>query len=164
MFYYVLSQVKCALDKKHRAFTMPLADSSGVSMNSMESAAATDVVESRATIPLANTIYVAGLSLRCNYCDQLFHFQLDFANHMAIQHDVKNPYICHHCQQSYESKELLIKHVKDVHNDKRFKCDQCGSSYSAKRSLKSHVKRVHEHESHRYTCEHCGKDFLNKVR
>ena len=96
--------------------------------------------------PLMNTLYVAGVNLKCAECDTLFYFQEHFINHMAIDHDVSHPYRCSECDKHFKRKSNLLSHRRRNHIDghhtenqngeKRFQCTQCTSSFSAKGSLK----------------------------
>eukprot|EP01084_Bolivina_argentea_P070629 128430_1 len=63
-------------------------------------------------MPITNKMYVAGVSLKCIDCDQLFYFQEDFQNHMTIEHDTPKPYKCNKCHKCYKNKGKVIRHIE----------------------------------------------------
>ena len=118
-----------------------------------------------AAVPLENTLYVAGLNLKCNKCQTLFHFQEDFTNHMVIDHNIARPYQCTQCHGDFGEKMQLIHHIEEDHTEtgqERFQCSQCSLSFSTKGARKNHIRRIHDKEVN-FECTDCGKGFYTKM-
>ena len=58
----------------------------------------------------------------------------------------------------------LKKHVQyGPHSDKQFSCEECSNSFPRKDNLAKHVKMVHE--KRKYTCAICGETFsVSKIK
>ena len=56
-------------------------------------------------------------------------------------------YICKECNQRFDRKENLTRHMGTVHTDnddkKKFLCQQCPSKFSRKDNLKFHMSKKH---------------------
>ncbi|XP_058818996.1 zinc finger protein OZF-like [Topomyia yanbarensis] len=73
---------------------------------------------------------------------------------------------CCGCATVFESKDHLLKHSKDVHEQHRtineerpFECEICYKRYTSKRGLNLH--KGNPYQSKQYQCSVCGKRFSN---
>jgi uncharacterized Zn-finger protein len=69
-------------------------------------------------------------------------------------------YKCLQCDNIYERKNYLVKHLKKLHNKsvaKTFKCNvkDCGKEYLNVSTLKSHLKK----HTNSLKCRFCGRTF-----
>lgn len=58
------------------------------------------------------------------------------------------------CKRYFMSKQLLKKHIADVHKDEeeKLKCDQCPSIFSGKAALKIHKETKHAPDQQKGKC------------
>ncbi len=59
--------------------------------------------------------------------------------------DVKKPFSCSQCGNTYKHKKSLKNHMRSHSEEKPFSCSQCGNTYTRKESLKNHM-RSHSEE------------------
>ncbi|KAM9745547.1 transcription factor E4F1 [Menidia menidia] len=66
-------------------------------------------------------------------------------------------YICHLCEKTFKTTNILRTHMKTHSDQKNFSCDLCGTSFRTKGSLIRHNRR---HTDERpYRCTLCGQSF-----
>lgn len=93
----------------------------------------------------------------CQYCDMAFTAQFDCSVHEG-GHDQANPYSCTYCVYKCSSRQVLIAHIKDVHdNDRPYVCIQCHKGFGRRSDLKKHTI-VHT-GVRPFTCPVCNKNF-----
>ena len=64
-------------------------------------------------------------------------------NHIKIHHEGKTVN-CPNCQNPYQNKVALKRHIEAVHEKKRpHTCDICNASFAQKPHLKTHKKGKH---------------------
>ena len=63
--------------------------------------------------------------------------------------------VCHICKQSYKNKNILKKHIKNIHlNDGiKYPCNQCDHQASSKGNLQRHIQS--KHEGIKFPCNQC---------
>ena len=74
------------------------------------------------------------------------------------ENEGKKTHYCQVCEKSFSSKSGLDKHVKSIHEGRKFMCVECDKTFSDKRNLRNHMKTVHTGERD-YQCEQCSKTF-----
>ena len=90
---------------------------------------------------------------------------------MDSEPDFLNDNVCHICKQSYKNKNILKKHIKNIHlNDGiKYPCNQCDHQASSKGNLQTHIQcdyqatqqsslRTHIQSAHtgiKYPCNQC---------
>lgn len=68
---------------------------------------------------------------------------------------------CEQCGMTFAKRGNKMRHILTVHNRlKQFECDQCGAKFGLKADLGRHRFRIHESRS--FTCETCGKSFVEE--
>ena len=77
------------------------------------------------------------------------------------ENEGKKTHYCQVCEKSFSSKSGLDKHVKSIHEGRKFTCVECDETFSDKRNLRNHMKTVHTGERD-YQCEQCSKTFSTK--
>ncbi|KAM4531851.1 transcription factor E4F1 [Odontesthes bonariensis] len=66
-------------------------------------------------------------------------------------------YICHLCEKTFKTTNILRTHMKTHSDQKNFSCELCGTSFRTKGSLIRHNRR---HTDERpYRCTLCGQSF-----
>ena len=112
-------------------------------------------------VPSPHKPYEKGINLKCGECDKLFHFHVDFVNHMKIKHDVDKPYECHQCGYSSKIKSKLLRHLADVHQmGVKYRCGICSKGFGEEANLVAHL-RVHTGERP-FQCTVCRKNFKHQ--
>ena len=62
------------------------------------------------------------------------------------------PFLCNFCPNIYGDEQKFRQHIRNVHEEEKFKCEECNEDFSSKRLLYNHRKK---HTSQEYTCEQC---------
>ena len=107
----------------------------------------------------------------CESCDKVFPSYQSLSNHCTKSHGSLDPYNgvcpkCGKCSTNWVGKPWCVrKHIKTVHNRKKYICSICGSELSAARSLKGHMK-LHQPSSKDdgLACTFCPKKLKSKSR
>ena len=76
------------------------------------------------------------------------------------QHDPLVKYNCDKCHKRFSWKKLLVKHIKDAHDNVRNNCEKCDKTFSTKGNLNKHIKSIHANV--RNNCDKCKKSFSSK--
>ncbi|XP_030646686.1 transcription factor E4F1 [Chanos chanos] len=76
---------------------------------------------------------------------------------LVVRVNEEGRYICHICEKTFKTTNILRTHLS-THSDKKdFKCELCGSAFRTKGSLIRHNRR---HTDERpYWCSQCGLSF-----
>eukprot|EP01029_Cantina_marsupialis_P026882 TRINITY_DN734_c0_g2_i1.p1 TRINITY_DN734_c0_g2~~TRINITY_DN734_c0_g2_i1.p1 ORF type:complete len:355 (-),score=107.56 TRINITY_DN734_c0_g2_i1:198-1262(-) len=79
-------------------------------------------------------------------------------NHFRDVHEEKK-YKCKECPEKFARKEVLERHIHDVHKkEKPYGCEECSEKFAQKQALKRHILTVHKKKKP-YECEECGRKF-----
>lgn len=76
-----------------------------------------------------------------------------------------SPEVCPHCENTYTSRHVLARHVREVHTKihVKVKCDLCLKWFYDQRGLKNHVTLIHQKGG--FPCSHCDKRLsTEKIR
>lgn len=84
----------------------------------------------------------------CKYCDEKFQSKDILQRHIEDDH-----IICKYCHKYFQSKILLKQHIKDVHTT----CKYCGEYFQSKDILQQHLINVH------YNCKYCDNNFQSEI-
>lgn len=102
---------------------------------------------------------------QCQVCKYKAPDKFQFKVHMA-RHNKAPSLVCDYCGAGHYTKTELNKHIQADHCG-GYPCDICQKSFRSPEYLKRH-KVVHEPDYDplkvNFTCEECGKGFLNEVR
>ena len=99
--------------------------------------------------------------LKCEICEKEFQTNKGLKYHFNIIHDLKKgEYQCNICQKNFIIQSLVTKHVKNVHEKKRYhKCELCGKAFTKAGHLKTHINSVHNGQKY-YKCNSCENSFI----
>ena len=66
---------------------------------------------------------------------------------------------CDVCQQQFNKREHLLRHVAAKHTNKRpYQCEQCDKAFTRSDKLKEHVTSKHTAQADKpYKCDICGR-------
>ncbi|KAL8582644.1 hypothetical protein ACOMHN_028709 [Nucella lapillus] len=71
--------------------------------------------------------------------------------------------LCNVCGKEYASQEVLKKHIKDAHSEKKmFPCSDCGMTFSRLSNLQAHAETHNVNRPRPFVCQFCGKRFFTK--
>merc|ERR1719219_2225395 len=99
----------------------------------------------------------------CNICQVAFENYDEFRKHRRAVHLEKKKTIhsCPHCDQKFEIKKTLKRHMLRVHGDTdgetHYSCDRCDYVNKSHYELKEHINAIHTKENV-YPCTLC--DFI----
>ncbi|XP_058812695.1 zinc finger protein 93-like isoform X2 [Topomyia yanbarensis] len=123
------------------------------------------------------------LSLKCEYCDKIFHRRNKLKEHVTRVHEKAEKYECNLCHRVVHSLESYNSHLKMHMSEKTYECDLCPMKFYTAGNLGLH-KRIHSgnanykphkdwsghytvtHEpgqDKKYTCKLCGKSYSKTV-
>nr|CAD7409305.1 unnamed protein product [Timema poppensis] len=92
---------------------------------------------------------------KCNYRTDHYKYLL---KHKRLKHWNNNK-----CSYKAIRKEHFMRHVNNVHNDKRpYLCDHCGKSFKRSDALKHHTFTTHGLSA--YQCQVCSKIFRTQAQ
>lgn len=102
---------------------------------------------------------------QCQQCSYNAPDKFQFKIHVA-RHNKAPSLVCDHCGTGHYTKSELNKHIQADHCG-GYPCDVCQKSFRSPEYLKRH-KIIHEPnydpQKINFTCEECGKGFLNEFR
>lgn len=92
----------------------------------------------------------------CSECGKGFSKVGNLKQH-SYRHLNKNEFTCPDCPRSFNTKDDLNKHFKNIHLalPKKYECDICGRGFKKPYVLKQH-KMCHTNEKP-FSCEYCEK-------
>ena len=79
-------------------------------------------------------------SVKCHFCEQFIE-----NNVQRKQHYIKKHFFCTICEEKLESREEIIQHLSNQH-DQKLSCEFCQYSTFLQSDVKTHVKRIHKNE------------------
>lgn len=98
--------------------------------------------------------------INCQACNQIFESKLYMNRHMKRFHLLERNHQCTECNMSFFSSNELKNHVIKHTGQRDFKCDVCSKTYSRKKTLREHM-RIHTNDR-RFACDDCGQSFIQK--
>ncbi|XP_055537209.1 zinc finger protein 83-like [Wyeomyia smithii] len=123
------------------------------------------------------------LSLKCEYCEKIFHRRNKLKEHVTRVHEKAEKYECNLCHRVVHSLESYNSHLKMHMSEKTYECDLCPMKFYTAGNLGLH-KRIHSgnanYKPHKdwsghytvhqepnqdkiYTCKLCGKSYTKTV-
>lgn len=98
---------------------------------------------------------------RCGYCGKLLGDRGSLERHVAAYHNKETRFDCANCDQKFYHKYMLVRHLKEKHNDSPPKCDVCGHEFSTYATLRRHAEDKHNVNIQQLECLECRKIFLS---
>ena len=103
-------------------------------------------------------------NLKCCFCKSA-----NWLSNIAVErHSVEDHQslskVCHICD-AVLSMITIGRHIKGVHQEKKFKCSECEKTFKYHRSITLHKLKVHNDTSvTHHSCKYCDKKFVQKKR
>lgn len=108
-----------------------------------------DEIPSPPNVPESPVVQTGGINIRkipCGHCEKNFGSLFALKRHVRIVHEGKR-YTCELCHENFTRKLKL-----DTHNcTPNLACQKCGKDYNSKPELLAHIKACQR------TCDDCGK-------
>ena len=67
---------------------------------------------------------------------------------------------CNNCNKEFRHKHNLDRHIKSIHEGKRYPCSICDQTFTQKTRLYTHIEGLHDGK--KYTCKSCNQNFARK--
>ena len=101
-------------------------------------------------------------SFSCEICQQSYQRRHTLKRHMHTHSDIK-PHKCNICERSFAEKNKLDAHIQLIHMGIRFNCAEggCDKGYTTKANLQLHISSYHN-GAFKHFCEICAKGFNNR--
>ncbi|XP_078532602.1 uncharacterized protein LOC144818757 isoform X2 [Lissotriton helveticus] len=96
---------------------------------------------------------------KCTECDERYDLKGELIRHMKTHAGVR-PYACTYCERSFFRKANLLSHYTTHTGDKPYMCSFCHKRFNRKYNLNGHV-RIHTGERP-YKCTECDRSFIWK--
>ncbi|XP_021365832.1 uncharacterized protein LOC110458457 [Mizuhopecten yessoensis] len=100
--------------------------------------------------------YPTSRPFKCEQCDNAFNQRIHLKKHMSKHTGIK-PYKCQQCDYSTVERSHLKVHIRIHTGEKPFKCTYCEYATAQNSTLKIHLKR--HHGSQLLECPTCAKSF-----
>jgi len=98
--------------------------------------------------------------VKCSKCDFIGKTRYDVETHHKIDH-VESSLKCDPCNQQFQNKQEVKKHIMDYHSSGRpFNCTVCSHRSKSQSKLNIHMRQHTLNKIH--SCEHCGQKFAFK--
>ncbi|GBP89516.1 Tigger transposable element-derived protein 4 [Eumeta japonica] len=81
---------------------------------------------------------------KCTACNVFFNSSSDLDLHIMTTHRDLNPYSCSLCQQKFQTKELMVRHVNSHTENRPWQCEVCDRKFACKESLDKHLALRHQ--------------------
>ena len=98
----------------------------------------------------------------CSLCSQSFKHFDRISSHLIMCQN--SSHLCQSCQINFQSKQLLVNHLKTIHFDPRpYQCDFCSKKFKTRASLQKHSTKNHQNTLQTHQCDLCPKKFIKKI-
>ena len=67
----------------------------------------------------------------------------NFPDQTTSMSNIQNVYKCHSCDKKYNAKQSLVRHIKTVHEGKKYLCNICNREFKRGYLLDQHKKTIH---------------------
>ena len=65
---------------------------------------------------------------------------MNLSSNAGNNHNELNSHQCHVCQKNLSSKQILRRHINEVHSGIKYDCEVCGKPFARKTALTRHMK------------------------
>ena len=103
------------------------------------------------------SLYAANVCFECTE-----HYE-DITRHFSQEHpDLSEPFYCLACQSFFSSHKMLFDHMDIDHNFKQsYLCDHCSSNFETQSKLNRHISELHPEKELLYSCHMCTKTLTS---
>ncbi|XP_014471773.1 PREDICTED: zinc finger protein 852-like isoform X3 [Dinoponera quadriceps] len=96
----------------------------------------------------------------CEICKRRMVTQENLDQHILLQHERKENYVCEECGKSFSENHRLKQHMMTHTGDRPYDCHVCGKSFTRRTAYRQHLL-IHTGKRP-YVCDICGKAFTQK--
>ncbi|XP_071779000.2 uncharacterized protein LOC139929845 [Centroberyx gerrardi] len=98
---------------------------------------------------------------QCNQCEENFPVFKALHKHYIDVHNPSGPFTCTHCQMTFASLKLFIRHEWKHTGHQPFQCPHCTKRFRSYSDLLEHQKK--HTKAYPFLCWECGKKFRHGV-
>ncbi|VEN46557.1 unnamed protein product [Callosobruchus maculatus] len=99
--------------------------------------------------------------IKCNMCEQVFPFKVEFDKHYMSSYNLMPVYTCTFCNKSLEKYSTFRSHCYRHITEGRYKCPHCSKAFSLQSLLHVHIIAKHT-KSKPFKCDECNRRFVTK--
>ncbi|XP_026494301.1 zinc finger protein 260-like [Vanessa tameamea] len=101
----------------------------------------------------------------CNQCHKKFRFKKSYTNHLRDEHsNAPGSIACSQCSVVCPNKEILTKHIENIHQREIFECEHCGKKFVRRSHVLRHMMQrgCDGRNVSVFPCEICDATFSRK--
>ncbi|KAL0124426.1 hypothetical protein PUN28_006339 [Cardiocondyla obscurior] len=96
----------------------------------------------------------------CEICKRRMVTQENLDQHILLQHERKESFVCEECGKSFSENHRLKQHMMTHTGDRPHDCHICGKAFARRTAFRQHLL-IHT-GLRPYVCDICGKAFTQK--
>lgn len=96
----------------------------------------------------------------CDICKRRMVTQENLDQHILLQHERRESFVCEECGKSFSENHRLKQHMMTHTGDRPYDCHICGKSFARRTAYRQHLL-IHTGKRP-YICDICGKAFTQK--
>lgn len=96
----------------------------------------------------------------CEICHRRMVSQENLDQHILLQHERRESFVCEECGKSFNENHRLKQHMMTHTGDRPYDCHVCGKAFARRTSFRQHLL-IHTGKRP-YICDICGKAFTQK--
>ncbi|XP_076288005.1 uncharacterized protein LOC143212765 isoform X8 [Lasioglossum baleicum] len=96
----------------------------------------------------------------CEICKRRMVTQENLDQHILLQHERRESFVCEECGKSFTENHRLKQHMMTHTGDRPYACHICGKAFARRTAYRQHLL-IHTGKRP-YICDICGKTFTQK--
>jgi len=96
----------------------------------------------------------------CEICKRRMVTQENLDQHILLQHERRESFVCEECGKSFPENHRLKQHMMTHTGDRPYDCHICGKAFARRTAYRQHLL-IHTGKRP-YVCDICGKAFTQK--
>lgn len=96
----------------------------------------------------------------CEICKRRMVTQENLDQHILLQHERRESFVCEECGKSFSENHRLRQHMMTHTGDRPYDCHICGRAFARRTAYRQHLL-IHTGKRP-YICDICGKAFTQK--
>ncbi|XP_012242784.1 zinc finger protein 62 isoform X4 [Bombus impatiens] len=96
----------------------------------------------------------------CEICKRRMVTQENLDQHILLQHERRESFVCEECGKSFTENHRLKQHMMTHTGDRPYDCHICGKAFARRTAYRQHLL-IHTGKRP-YLCDICGKTFTQK--